>query len=157
MKRKINILDILILVLLIGGIFFGYRKISQDNTSDKSMESRSKIRLSYYVEEVKNYTADSITMGDEVVEKVQGSSFGKVVDKDVQDAVSWSKGKDGKFVKGSKSDSNSVTITMEAEGVVGDNGIAIDKSTYYIGQTLGIYVGNVFIENGRLSGVEIVE
>lgn len=156
-KKKINILDILILLLIIGGIFFGYRKINQDNTSDKNMESKSKIRLTYYVEEVMSYTADSIQTGDEVVEKVQGSSFGQVVDKDVQEAVSWGVAKDGKYVKSSRPNSNSVTITMEAEGVVGDHGIAIDKSTYYIGQTLGLYIGDVFIENGRLSGVEIVE
>lgn len=155
-KKKFNFIDILIILILIGGLVFGLKKFNKANVASSPSAKSQKILISYYVEEVPSYAAESIEIGSPVREEVQSSNFGRVVDKKVDKSVSWSRDSSGQFKISNREGYNSLVLTMEAQGLVRDNGFAIDKSVYYIGQTLTLHAGNAILETGRISNVELV-
>ena len=156
-KRKFTIIDgIIIFILLIGIATIGSKfKKAQVNTP--FVAKSNKIQISYFVEEIPESAATSIELGDPVKESIQNASFGKVVDKVVEQSVSWSRDVDGNYVSSTKEGYASLYITMEADGIIGKNGVTIDKSIYYIGQTLTIYAGNSMLQNGRIAEITKVQ
>ena len=156
-KRKFNFIDIIIILVLVSGLVFGFKKFKKADISAPASNKGSKILVSYYIEEVPSYAADAIELGEPVKEEVQNSSFGTVVSKDVEESVSWARNDQGQFFKSSRDGYNSLTITMEANGIIGENGVTIDKSVYYIGQTVGLYAGNSYLKTGRISDVQPIE
>jgi hypothetical protein len=49
---------------------------------------------------------------------------------------------------------SSLTLTMEATGTITNNGVSVDKSVYYVGQTISLYAGNSYLKDGRISGIK---
>jgi ribosomal protein S19 len=43
---------------------------------------------------------------------------------------------------------------METMGTINNNGVTIDKSPYYVGQTISLYAGKSFLKDGRISKIE---
>ncbi len=153
-KRKFNFIDLIIILVLVSGLVFGFKKFKKADLSPSTSNKSSKILVSYYIEEVPSYAADAIEIGQPTREEIQNSSFGTIVSKDVQESVSWARDNNGQFFKSSRDGYNSVTITMEADGSIGENGVTIDKSVYYVGQTIGLYAGNSYLKTGRISEVK---
>jgi hypothetical protein len=46
---------------------------------------------------------------------------------------------------------------METVGTINNNGVTIDKSQYYVGQTLSLYAGKSYLKDGRISKIEKAE
>jgi hypothetical protein len=46
---------------------------------------------------------------------------------------------------------------METMGTINNSGVSIDKSLYYVGQTLSLYAGNSYLKDGRISKIEKAE
>lgn len=156
-KRKFNFIDVLILLIILSVVVFGFRKFKNSSTPGPTNNNSQKIKITYYIEEIPDYVAENIQVGDPVKEKIQSSNFGTIVDKKVDDSVSWAKRDDGQFFRSSREGYNSLTITTEATGSLTQSGANIDKSVYYIGQTVAIFAGNSMLETGRISGIELIE
>lgn len=156
-KRKFNFLDIVILLVVIGGLIFGVRKYQEAKLSAPTAAKTSNIEISYYIEEVPDYVAEAIELDDPVREEIQNANFGLVKDIEIGDSVSWARDAEGEFVQSSREGYASLIIKMEADGLIGDNGATIDKSVYYIGQTVGLHVGNSFLKSGRISDLKLLE
>ncbi len=156
-KKKFNFIDILILIVLVAGLFFGFRKLKSSKPAATEGSSSQKILISYYIEEVPDFVAQSIEKGDLVKEEVQSSSFGSVVDKSVDKSVFWARDNEGNLFKSSKEGYKSMTLTMEAEGLIGQQGVTIDKASYYLGQTASLFVGKTRLENGRISDIKAID
>jgi hypothetical protein len=151
--KKINIIDILIALIIITAIAGAIYKFTRPDTANFFVEKTEKITIEFYHEEVPEFAVKAVQKGDICIEPVQSANFGKVTDIEINKSVSWADTEEGEFVIASKPGYSSVRITMEADGVVGSNGVTIGKTVYYVGQTVSLNVGNSMFSNGRISGV----
>lgn len=156
-KGKFTVIDLVIIMVVIVSIIGVGRKFSKAKVSTPFVAKMDKIQISYFIEEIPEYAAKAIEMGSPVRESIQNSNFGTVSDIKIEDSISWSRADDGSFVASSKEGYSSLYITMDGEGIIGTNGVTIDKSVYYIGQTVTIYAGNSILQNGRIADIKKVE
>lgn len=156
-KRNFNFLDIVILLIIIGGVAFGLRKYQQANLSTPIAPKANNIEISYYIEEVPDYAAEAIQLGDPVKEEIQSANFGVVTDIEIDDSVSWARNDQGEFFQSQRDGYASLKLKMKANGTLSDNGVTIDKSVYYIGQTITLHAGNSILKTGRISDLKILE
>ena len=86
---KINIIDLLFLIILVVAVVGG---ISRFKDSAISVESTSKGRMTFLVDEVRMPTAENITEGQELYSYDKGTYMGKIAGKTVkpfEDAVEY--------------------------------------------------------------------
>lgn len=156
-KRKFTFIDLVILTVILGSIFTVSRKFSKAKVSTPLATKSQKIQVSFFIEEVPEFAAKSIEIEDPVRESIQNASFGKVKDISVGDSISWARDNHGKFTSTPREGYSSLTITMDANGIISNNGVTIDKSIYYIGQTITLYAGNSILQSGRISDIKAIE
>lgn len=155
-KRKFTIIDFVVVILLIISLIGLKSKFAKANIASPS-SSKEKILITFYIEETPDYIVDAIEMGNPVKESIQNSDFGKVVKINPSDSIYWESREDGQLVSSSREGYSSLYITMEGTGIINKNGVSIDKSVYYVGQTISIYAGNSLIKDGRISEVTKIE
>lgn len=155
-KKKFTWIDfavILVLIVSIVGISYKFSKAKiAAPTTDKE-----KLLVTYYMENVPDNTINSIKNGDPVRETIQNSDFGKVVEINAGESIYWESREDGQLVPSPRKGYSSLYITMEAQGILGKSGVSIDKSVYYVGEGMSLYVGSSILESGRISGVTKVQ
>lgn len=156
-KRRFTVIDFLIVMVVIISIVGIGRKFTKAKVSTPFAAKTEKVQISYFVEEIPEYAAKAIEIGSPVRESIQNSNFGKVSDIVIEESISWSRAEDGSYVASSKEGYSSLLITMDGEGIIGSNGVTLDKSVYYIGQTLTIYAGNSILQNGRIADIKTIE
>jgi hypothetical protein len=138
---KISIIDIGIIILVIIAGLFIVKKLGIFTPKENIANNNDKIKVVFYQEEVNSFTANNVKLEDPTTETLLNTSFGNVVDIEIDDSVSWGYDKDGRQVKSTKKGFSSVFITMETSGTLGPNGINIGGSNYYIGQFITLRVG----------------
>jgi|BioPla2DNA2_1021312.scaffolds.fasta_scaffold24040_3 hypothetical protein len=116
--------------------------------------AKDKIIITFYMENTPDCTIDAIDTGDQVREQIQNSNFGKVIAIERGESVFWANKDSGEFVASPREGYSSLTLTMEALGTINENGVSIDKSVYYVGQTISLYAGNSYLKDGRISSIE---
>lgn len=156
-KKSFNIVDLIVLIVIFSTLILGYKKINAFNSQASDSVKASKLKITYYVEEVPSFIADSIEKGDKVTEQIQSSDFGEITDIKIQPSISWSIDELGNYTKSTKKDHSSLELTFETTGTINEIGTFIDKSEYYIGQTLTLYIGEVVINTGRISSIELIK
>lgn len=156
-KSKFNFLDIIILLVIIAGVGFGVRKYKQASVSTPVSPKTQKIEISYHIEEVPDYAARAIEIGDPVKEEIQNANFGNVTHTQIEESISWARNDQGEFFKSQRDGYASLTLKMEANGIMSENGVTVDKSVYYIGQTITLHAGNSILKTGRISDLKVIE
>ncbi len=156
-KIKFTVIDLAIILVLIVTLGAVGMKFKKAKVSTPFVAKTDKIQITYYIEEIPEFAATAIKIGDPVKESIQNSSFGKVTDIVIEDSISWLKTNEGKYITTAREGYSSVSLTMEGEGIIGKNGVTIDKSVYYVGQTITIYAGNSILQNGRIADVQKIE
>jgi hypothetical protein len=155
-KRKFSWIDLAVIVILVAAVAGISYKFAKANVS-KTTEDKQKLIITFRVENTPDTNVTAIKEGDPVTETVQGASLGKVVDIKAGPSVYWESGKDGQLVSSSREGYSSLDLTMEVYGILKSNGIFIDKTSYYVGQTIGVYAGCSLINTGRISSVSLAE
>lgn len=151
-KRKFTRIDFAIILLLIVGIIGISYKFSKAEIAAPATD-KEKLLITYYMENVPDSTLQSIKSGDPVRETVQSSDFGKVVEISSGESIFWRNREDGQFVSSPKEGYSSLYITMETQGIINKSGVSIDKSVYYVGDSISLYAGNAILEGGKISKV----
>jgi hypothetical protein len=116
--------------------------------------AQEKIFVTFYLENTPDCTIDSLKEGDNVSETIQGSNFGKITEIQRGESIFWATRETGEFVSSLREGYSSLNLTMETVGTINNSGVSIDKSLYYVGQTLSLYAGNSFLKDGRISKIE---
>lgn len=156
-RIKLGVIDVLIIVVLLAAVIGVAYKYNKDKAATPYTVKTQNIEIVYYSEEVPESAARAVKIGDPVREALQNASFGNVTDIEINDSVSWARNIKGELVRSTREGYSSITITMNGKGVIGDNGVTIDKAVYYVGQTITLYVGNSAFSNGRISDIRIKE
>lgn len=108
---KINIIDLLFLIILIVAVVGG---ISRFKDSAISVESTSKGRMTFLVDEVRMPTAENITEGQELYSYDKGTYMGKIAGKTVkpfEDAVEY----EGQWVNAPVPDKYVVYVDVDVD------------------------------------------
>jgi hypothetical protein len=152
--RKIGVIDILIILFILTAVIGAGYKYKKDKAATPHAVKTEDVVIVYYSEEVPESAAKAVKIGDPVREALQNASFGNVTAVEVDNSVSWARNHKGELVKSTREGYSSITVTINGKGVIGNNGVTLDKSVYYIGQTITLYVGNSSFSNGRISEIK---
>lgn len=150
-KKKITWIDItIVLVVLVSVLGIG-SKFSTAKVAAPMDNSSQEIYLTFYIEETPDYVIDGISIGAPATESVQNSNFGEVVEITTGPSVYWEPNDVGQLVGSSREGYSSLYLTMKTKGIISGSGVSIDKSVYYVGQTVTLYAGNSILKDGRIS------
>ncbi len=116
--------------------------------------AQDRLIVTYYLENTPDSTIDALSEGDPVRESVQGSNFGKIISIERGESIFWAVNDAGHIVSSPREGYSSLRLTMETTGTINSNGVSIDKSLYYVGQTLSLYAGKSYLKDGRISKIE---
>ena len=154
-RKKINIIDLIFIVILIAVIFFAVFKLS----SLKNMTDDSTITKVSYVVEVKNQSADILKymdVDDKVFEDESLKEMGIVTDitygpykLNTEDSVNK------RITKQEMPDKITVDVEIEAEAVKVGNSVSVDSVNILVGKTISLNIGDSFVE-GVIIAVEDV-
>ncbi len=155
-KRKFTWIDLIIVLVILVSVIGLKNKFAKANVAAPTA-SKEKILITFYIEETPDFVIDAINTGDPVRESIQNSDFGKVVEINPGDSIYWESREDGQLVPSSREGYSSLYITMEGTGIINKGGVSIDKSVYYVGQTISLYAGNSILKDGRISEIKKAE
>ncbi|MDR0273218.1 MAG: DUF4330 domain-containing protein [Clostridiales bacterium] len=154
---KINIIDLFIVVALLGaGVFGVYQFTAGRGVSAVITATPTQTyTISFFTEEIENFSANVINIGDSVFHHGPDISLGTVTDIRIEDAIIWNADAEGNTVQSNKEGFSSVELTARLDAVPSDHGIVIAGNRYGIGHSLAIRAGKatIFV---RISGLEIV-
>lgn len=151
-KRKFTWIDLAIIIVLLACIAGTVLKFSKASVAAPAAP-KEKILVSVYMESVHDNIVKAIKTGDQVIEVVQNSSFGKVTDITAGNSILWSSGEDGQLVSSSREGYSSLVMTMETEGIINKNGVTIGNSVYYVGLTVTLNAGKCTLKDARISKI----
>lgn len=127
---KINIIDLLVVIVLIAVLCFaGYKFIG-----DKGTQSQ-KIVMKIMTEEVSDFVLDKINIGDVVSDDLNNVPLGKVTNIEKGPSISWAANTDGEYVASDREGWSSAIITTELEGKMYEHGALVQNSKYGVGHS----------------------
>jgi len=147
---KISIIDLASLVLFILLAFMFLKQLGVIGHKQVAV-SLDNIEITFYQEEVNDFTAESIEVGQPTKETLKNVSFGEITNIEIGQPISWDKDPDGKQVSSSREGYNSIYITTETKGKLTENGAILGGEEYYVGQTIMFKAGNA-IFYGDIAG-----
>jgi hypothetical protein len=151
-KRKFTWIDFAIIIVIVAGIVGVGYKFAKSRVAAPTAD-KEKILITYYMEYAPDSSIESIKVGDPVRESVQNSNFGKITEIVTGESIFWDCDDEGQQIASPREGFSSLLLTMEAEGIMNNNGVSIDKSVYYVGQTINIYAGKSTFVAGRISDI----
>jgi hypothetical protein len=142
--KKINLLDLLIVLILIGiGVVVFYKMNNSKVISP--FAQKDKIETVIFLEEVLGGAADSIIVGEPVRDRASGALIGYVTNYEKGPSVNFATSSDGQLVKTTKEGYNSVRVTIVGTGVYSDSRVVFDNNDYYINKQFEFLVGNTYL------------
>ncbi|MDO4563740.1 MAG: DUF4330 family protein [Clostridia bacterium] len=137
-KVRFNAIDAVVLVvILVAAAFAVYRFMLPNVTTSES----STYVITYYGDEVPEFSAGVIEVGDSVSDEQKNSTLGVVTDVKLGPSDSYAANSAGEFVKGPKEGYNSIYLTTEVQGNDYEHGVVVASSKYGVGHSLTLRVG----------------
>jgi hypothetical protein len=136
---KINIIDLIIVIGLAGLVTFGVYQL-RSGRGLLGGETREFI-ISFFTEEVDNFSAAGVNAGDNVFDHLTGIYLGVVHEVRVGDAIVWNADQYGNTVRSTKPGFSSVTICVRVSGTPGEHGVFLAGNRYGIGMNRPIRAG----------------
>ena len=145
-RKRINIIDLIFLVLLIIVVAFGVFKLSDvKNYTDDSTATKVS-----YVVEVKNQDTDileHINIDDKVFEDESLKRMGKVTDVSYKPYEIQTEDSENKRMLMQKvPDKISAYIKIEADGIKSNNAVSVDSINILVGKTIDLNIGDSYVE-----------
>ncbi len=133
---KINLIDFLVLLVILVGIaavavFFFMPK----NTGDTLV-------MKFRIEEVDEFVAAKVHIGDDLYDDTYQLDFGKVIDVELDDSISYGEVVDGVYTLTSKEGYYSMIITGELQGKKTSLGAEIGGKKYGVGHSFVLRAGD---------------
>jgi len=140
-KFRINIIDIIILVLIVCVAVFAVMKFS-DGGQVSAATNTQKLRVTFFQEECADYVIAATEIGDPAYDGSYAKHLGVVTGVELGPPISYlidATGATGPVIRDGY---HSVIITTEIEGVLCEQGFMVGDSLYGIGHTLVLYAGD---------------
>jgi len=150
---KINIIDLVIIVAIIGAAVFGAQQFRAGEGLIAVAPDTQEFYISFFTEEVENFTAYALRIGDSVFDNGRNVPMGVVTNLRIEDAIIWNADQHGNTVRSDKPGFSSVEITARLSAVPHYHGIMIGGNRYGVGHSLAVRAGASIIFM-RISGLE---
>ena len=157
LKKKFTWIDIVIILIVIISVVGIGSKFTTAKVAQPLETSANDIYIPFYIEETPDYTIDALSISDPVTESVQNSNYGEIVEITPGPSIYWESDDFGQLKGSSREGYSSLYLRMKANGIISGSGASIDKSVYYVGQTVTIYAGNSVFKDGRISELKLAE
>ena len=154
MKKKFNLIDALIILVIVAVVAFIGIKLS--NGLVAKPENLQKIRYTFHVEEMPDFVKEYIKEKDTASVAENNDVLGTVTGKTFGEAEIYSVNDEGRIIKSTKEGHSSADIVIEGEGLQTSSGVKINKGVYGVGHSMAIKLGNAKVY-GKLSGIEVIE
>lgn len=125
--KKINIIDIAVVVLILALVVFAYLKfgVYEHTKTDAEM---NKIQFSIKISEVRSYTGEAFKVGDTLYDSQTKLAIGTITNVEMITSRINSETTDGRIIYVENPERYDVTITVETEGIENDKAFFADKS-----------------------------
>lgn len=147
----INIIDLTVLLILVLLVGFGVSKTLNTNTT--IVNKTQKVQYKIEINRVRDITVDAIEVGETLKEFKKNIVIGKIVSKDVENAIDIVKTSDGKIVEAEIPNKYKITLTIECDANVTNTLISTNGEELLVGKSLFIR-GSKFFTSGVMVGVE---
>ncbi len=134
---KINVIDLLVLVVLVAAILVvGLRFIGPRGDATETLE------MKFYIEEVNDWVADKIQIGDTMYDGTNSMTLGKVTAVEKGKAETWAITEDGRYVVAEREGFCSLVVTGDVQGKKTDTGAEIGGEIYGVGHSMVLHAGD---------------
>lgn len=145
-KIKLNVLDVLLIIIVVFAIAFIF---TRGNTPIQNIGggTTTLYTMQFTVPSIEPFVANSINVGDIVVQDGSFLPFGTVVALNITEGIEHNPNEDGVLVASQYGDFNHVVVTSHLTLPVGslENGLNVQGNRFGIGQTVTIRVGNTIM------------
>lgn len=131
---KVSIVDLLIIVIIVAGALGVYYKFVKVDSSGIATTTQ-KVSVAFFMEDVAEYTADSIKEGDFVRDRTSSVNIGRVTKVVKGPDIVFYPNSDGKVIASSKPGYVSVEVTVEGEGEYSATGVRFNNVDYYVNKS----------------------
>jgi len=151
---KISVIDIFVLGSLVAVVLFGALRFGSTRGIG-ILQTPVPVSISFIQEEVEDFTADRVSLGDPVSANVFNVDFGHVIDMAVSPAIVHNPNSDGIFTPSVRPGFSTIEITTQIYAHETDNGIWVNGHSFFAGETVIISVGytNLFV---RISDITLL-
>lgn len=135
---KVSIVDVLIVIVLLG-MFAGlaFKLFKPDSAG--AFSKTEKVLITFYAEEVPEYSVKAVRVGDVVKDGTLNVDLGKVTNVKIDRPVSFAFSDQGEWNASAKVGYNSIAVTSECEAQWTENGIKIGNFQYLVGHGVDIF------------------
>jgi len=151
---KINIIDLVIAALVVCVIVFVASRFL--GVGESEFVRAQTVHVTFFGTSSPDFVSPNTNIGDTVWDDHINQSIGRVVGVETDESVEFELGNDNRLHRVAREGHESVFITVEARGVVTDNGIVLGGTIFAPGHSTVIYAGwgKYFV---RVYALEIVE
>lgn len=136
---KVNIVDLLIVIIIAAAlIFLGVKFFGPES----AVANTQKVTLTLYCEDTPNFVAEQLEANVPVWDSTSGVTLGTLTDWRVGESKSYVSNNVGEIIEVDREDYCSLTMYLDAEGVVGDHGITIGDTLFAVGHSMTVYAGD---------------
>jgi hypothetical protein len=134
---KINVIDFLVILLVVAIIAAGVKFVffNKGNAPDTLI-------MKFRIEEVDNFVAEKVHVGDSLYDDTGENDLGKVIDVETDESISYSVSEDGLYNMTSREGYKSMIITGEVQGKKTKLGAEIKGTKYGVGHSMVLRAGD---------------
>jgi len=136
-RRKLNFLDVIIIIAVIGALAFGAYKLMPTQTQSNFEYATIK----FYASEAPYYVLDQIYVGAPASDADRSIYLGQITDVETWESKVWDVNADGIQVASPKDDAGSVIITVRKLVEPSAYGVKISGVEYGVGHTIVVRAG----------------
>ena len=152
---KINIIDLLIVLIIIAAIVFVGMRYFGGNDND--IGTPQKIRLTFFAPDAPSLLADKGVLGSPVIDFDNNNYLGVRSVYEAEDAYTYDYDPEsGELVKLPTPKECFLTFACDGEGYVSDDGLYVNGFQYSVGGTSTIRAGQTRVQC-RLASIEILD
>lgn len=141
---KINIIDLLIILIVIAAVvFFATKMFSPAQETTKT--NTTKVAITFYAEDAPTNVTDMLVEGAPSFEETTNVGFGSITSFSSEQAYGWMSDAEGNLVKGPIVGDEYLTVSVEVNGNLTDNGVYLGGRLYCVGANYTMHFGKVML------------
>ena len=127
-KKKINIIDLLVVLLILILIFAAVMKFRNYNVTGDDNAKIDNFKYDIKISNIRNYTLDAYLIGDMVYDAQTNMEIGKIVDKSYSASKEYVKINTGVLVEAEIPERYDMILTIETDGTINETGYFANRS-----------------------------
>ena len=157
-KAKFNIVDIIVILVLLAGVAFVAVRMfgGEEPAAIADPAAGSTYHVTFHAECVREDVANTLVLGSKAENASRNMDLGKLIDFSIDESIIYTTDSKGNFIKTTKPDYVSVTLTCELTGVDQATGLQVGQFMLNVCHNMGVRCGftelNMIVQNIAAAG-----